>query len=278
VPLTLALVSGVYKAIVFCRSKHGTDRMARQLNEGGVRAVAIHGDRTQRDRTKALADFMAGKVHVLVATDVAARGIHVDKVDLVVQADVPADGKDYQHRAGRTGRAGEIGRVVTLVPTDRRRLAQRIIDEAYIDAQLVTAPSLAAAREASVAAKGESPANTGRKANVSKWGPLGVSVHFGGERPSFEADEDGDVVASSDSEASIDESDTEASDTPVAGMDASADAERASRETDPDELDEDELDDDSEDDDELDDDDEDDELDDELDDDEPDAGSSDDVI
>ena len=105
--------------VVFCRTKHGADRLSVQLGRAGVSAVAIHGNRSQAQRERALAAFASGRSTALVATDVAARGIHVDDVKCVVHFDLPADTKDYVHRSGRTGRAGAAGIVVSLVtPTD----------------------------------------------------------------------------------------------------------------------------------------------------------------
>lgn len=104
--------------VVFCRTKRGADRVARQLDRAGVAAVAIHGGRTQGQRDRALAAFTSGRAQVLVATDVAARGIHVDGVNCVVHFDLAGDAKDYVHRSGRTGRAGAQGTVVTLVTTE----------------------------------------------------------------------------------------------------------------------------------------------------------------
>jgi superfamily II DNA/RNA helicase/cold shock CspA family protein len=101
--------------IVFCKTKRGTDRLARQLQQAGVRTEAIHGNRSQGQRDRALAAFTDGKVDALVATDVAARGIHVDSVACVVHFDLPNDAKDYLHRSGRTARAGASGTVVTFV-------------------------------------------------------------------------------------------------------------------------------------------------------------------
>jgi superfamily II DNA/RNA helicase len=112
---TVELVDKHGSSIVFCRTKHGADRLATQLERSGVRAVAIHGDRSQSQRERALASFQQRKVQALVATDVAARGIHVDDVGCVVHFDTPADVKDYVHRSGRTGRAGADGVVVSFV-------------------------------------------------------------------------------------------------------------------------------------------------------------------
>ncbi|MEA3292426.1 MAG: DEAD/DEAH box helicase [Pseudomonadota bacterium] len=101
--------------VVFCRTKHGTDRVAKQLKNAGVSAVPIHGGRSQAQRDRALSSFANRRAQVLVATDVAARGIHVDDVGCVVHFDVPGDHKDYVHRSGRTGRAGAEGLVVSFV-------------------------------------------------------------------------------------------------------------------------------------------------------------------
>jgi superfamily II DNA/RNA helicase len=101
--------------VVFCRTKHGADRLAKQLHRAGIASVAIHGNRSQSQRDQALRSFATGRAQALVATDVAARGIHVDDVGCVVHFDLPADAKDYIHRSGRTGRAGAAGTVVSLV-------------------------------------------------------------------------------------------------------------------------------------------------------------------
>jgi superfamily II DNA/RNA helicase len=105
--------------IVFCRTKRRTDRIARDLDRLGVRTVAIHGNRSQGQRDRALADFADGRVDALVATDVAARGIHVDGVACVVHFDPPNDAKDYTHRSGRTARAGASGIVISLVDPEQ---------------------------------------------------------------------------------------------------------------------------------------------------------------
>jgi superfamily II DNA/RNA helicase len=105
--------------VVFCRTKHGTDRVAKQLVAAGIKAVPLHGGRTQPQRERALAAFSSGRAQALVATDVAARGIHVDGVGCVVHFDLPATAKDYLHRSGRTGRAGSDGVVISFVtPAD----------------------------------------------------------------------------------------------------------------------------------------------------------------
>lgn len=105
--------------VVFCRTKRGADRVAKQLAGRGVTAAAIHGDRSQNQRDRALEDFRTGRAAALVATDVAARGIHVDDVAAVVHFDPPEDPKDYVHRSGRTARAGARGAVVSLVVAEK---------------------------------------------------------------------------------------------------------------------------------------------------------------
>jgi superfamily II DNA/RNA helicase len=121
IQVATAIVERSWPAIVFSRTRHGAERLSKQLNKAGVRAEAIHGDRSQSQRERALQAFGRGNVHVLVATDVAARGIHVDGVACVLQFDPPATDKDYVHRAGRTGRAGEPGTVITLVSPEKEK-------------------------------------------------------------------------------------------------------------------------------------------------------------
>jgi superfamily II DNA/RNA helicase len=121
IQVATAIVERSWPAIVFSRTRHGAERLSKQLNKAGVRAEAIHGDRSQSQRERALGQFGRGDVHVLVATDVAARGIHVDGVACVLQYDPPATDKDYVHRAGRTGRAGMAGQVITLVSPEKEK-------------------------------------------------------------------------------------------------------------------------------------------------------------
>ena len=120
VKLTAEVISTYGQAFVFCRTKHGADRVARQLQAAGINAAPLHGDRSQPQRAKALASFAAGRTRALVATDVVARGIHVDDVPCVVHFDPPGDAQSYVHRSGRTGRAGRTGTVVSLVPHEQR--------------------------------------------------------------------------------------------------------------------------------------------------------------
>ncbi len=133
------LVAGDGKTIVFARTRAYAERLADQFEDAGIRATSLHGDLNQSRRTRNLQLLTSGRVNVLVATDVAARGIHVDDVSLVVQADAPDDYKAYLHRSGRTGRAGKEGTVVTLVPRGRRRKIEGILENAEIEADLVEA-------------------------------------------------------------------------------------------------------------------------------------------
>ncbi len=129
----------VWPAIVFCRTRHGADRLAKQLSNAGVSTVAIHGGRSQQQRTRALEDFTRGRVQAMIATDVAARGIHVDDVATVVHFDVPEDHKAYIHRSGRTARAGRGGLVISLIEPNGTRAARRMQREVGIEAE-ITAP------------------------------------------------------------------------------------------------------------------------------------------
>ena len=119
-------ISAAGPAIVFCRTRHGCDRLARQLERVGIVTAAIHGGRSQNQRTRALAAFAAGRVQALVATDVAARGIHVEGVGAVIHFDPPEDHKTYLHRSGRTARAGRGGVVLSLVEPGQARETGRM--------------------------------------------------------------------------------------------------------------------------------------------------------
>ncbi|MGW5651913.1 DEAD/DEAH box helicase [Streptomyces humi] len=133
-PVTAAIASRKGRTIIFVRTQLGADRVAEQLRDSGVKADALHGGMTQGARTRTLADFKDGYVNVLVATDVAARGIHVDGIDLVLNVDPAGDHKDYLHRAGRTARAGRTGTVVSLSLPHQRRQIFRLMEDAGVDA------------------------------------------------------------------------------------------------------------------------------------------------
>ncbi|BCL13815.1 DEAD/DEAH box helicase [Micromonospora sagamiensis] len=137
-PGTLAQIAAREgRTILFMGTKHRADRLARQLLARGVRAAALHGGKSQPQRTRILEQFKTGAVTALVATDVAARGIHVDGLDLVVNVDPPAEAKDYLHRGGRTARAGESGTVVTLVLPEQRRDVVKLMSVAGIKPHVV---------------------------------------------------------------------------------------------------------------------------------------------
>lgn len=123
------------KTLVFTRTRSYAEDVAEGLQDAGVPAVALHGDLNQAKRTRNLQRMTQGKVNVLVATDVAARGIHVDDIDLVIQADAPDEYKTYLHRAGRTGRAGKTGVVVTLAARGRTRRVEGLLERAEITAE-----------------------------------------------------------------------------------------------------------------------------------------------
>jgi superfamily II DNA/RNA helicase len=138
------------RTVVFCRTKLGADRIALQLREQGVMAAALHGGLNQGQRNRVLGAFRDGTLPVLVATDVAARGIHVDDVSVVLQVDPPADHKDYLHRSGRTARAGDKGTVVTLALPHQRKTMERQLKDAGLD----IAPVRATPGDAIIAATG----------------------------------------------------------------------------------------------------------------------------
>jgi len=129
-----------FQVLVFSRTKHGANRLAKQLNARGIEAAAIHGNKSQGARTRALAEFKASKVRVLVATDIAARGIDIDQLPHVVNFDLPQVAEDYVHRIGRTGRAGATGEAVSLVSHDEykqlndiERLIKKVIPRKILD-------------------------------------------------------------------------------------------------------------------------------------------------
>src|SRR4051795_4273552 len=136
VAVASAIAARPARSLFFVRTKHGADRLAKQLSRSGASAVAIHGNLNQNQRERALRAFTTGHSRVLVATDVAARGIHVDDVDLVVHFDPPNDHKDYLHRSGRTARAGATGTVLALVQPEQLRDVQRLHAAARVEASV----------------------------------------------------------------------------------------------------------------------------------------------
>jgi len=132
------LVNQYERIILFCRTKHGCDRLAKQLDNSGVRSSIIHGNKSQAQRERSLEEFRRGRSNVLVATDVAARGIHIDDVPCVLHFDPPADHKDYIHRSGRTGRAGSKGVVISLVESSQKRTVNKMARDAGVEADFVS--------------------------------------------------------------------------------------------------------------------------------------------
>ena len=133
VEVTSQIIANAWPAIVFCRTRHGADRLARQLEMKGIIAAPIHGGRSQSQRTRALEDFTGKRVQALIATDVAARGIHVDDVTSVIHFDPPEDHKAYIHRSGRTARAGRTGLVVSILLSDQIKAAKQMQRQIKID-------------------------------------------------------------------------------------------------------------------------------------------------
>ena len=163
------------RTLIFVRTKHGADRLAKQLTRAGIEAGAIHGDLSQNQRQRALDGFAAGYPRVLVATDVAARGLHIDDVGLVVHFDPPNDHKDYLHRSGRTGRAGATGTVLALVDPAQVREVARLQEAAGVSpARHRVQPGAPAVRD--IATSGTPipppPPRPERAASASPAGPL----------------------------------------------------------------------------------------------------------
>src|SRR5699024_4226566 len=158
------------RTIVFTRTRRGAMNLARQLTRNGIIAVDLHGDLSQRQRERNLRRFSSGEASVVVATDVAARGIHVDEVGLVIHYDAPAEHKAYVHRSGRTARAGQSGAVITMTTpqdvTDVVRLQKKAgVQARHHDARTMTKPMTAASMSGAgtaapaVAGSGRNPSN-----------------------------------------------------------------------------------------------------------------------
>ncbi len=171
---------GWHQVLVFCRTKYGADALARKLDKAGVNAAAIHGDKTQGARTRALADFKAGKLVALVATDIAARGIDIDALPYVVNFELPNVAEDYVHRIGRTGRAGQEGEAISLVCHDERGnlkdIEKLIRRELPKEAVSGFEPSLHAQPRPAPQPRGGKPAPAGGK-------PRGAAPRPGGHPP-----------------------------------------------------------------------------------------------
>ncbi|MFD3514959.1 DEAD/DEAH box helicase [Streptomyces sp. NPDC058657] len=172
------------RVIMFLDTKHAVDKLTDHLLNSGVRAAALHGGKSQPQRTRTLEQFKTGHVTVLVATNVAARGIHVDNLDLVVNVDPPTDHKDYLHRGGRTARAGESGSVVTLVTPNQRREMTRLMHAAGITPQTTQVRSGEAELSRITGAKTPSGVPVVITAPVSERSKRGGSAARGRRRPS----------------------------------------------------------------------------------------------
>jgi superfamily II DNA/RNA helicase len=170
------------RTIVFSRTKHGADRIAQRLERLGVRATAIHGGRSQSQRDRSLQAFHSGSATALVATDVAARGIHVDGVACVVHFDLPPASADYQHRSGRTARAGASGTVVALVTPDVRKVARQLQRDHGLGFG-VTPVDLALLGEAVTAAEANAPIALARLGRTQVDGGHFERPEYDDERP-----------------------------------------------------------------------------------------------
>jgi len=137
VNVAAAIIRASNRTLVFSATRHGCDRLARKLQDEGVRAEPIHGDLRQQARERSLARFATGDIQALVATDVAARGLHIDDVDVVIHFDPPPDHKTYLHRSGRTARAGESGMAVTLSLWNEELVVKRLQRRLSLDVPIV---------------------------------------------------------------------------------------------------------------------------------------------
>ncbi|MFH9957872.1 DEAD/DEAH box helicase [Streptomyces roseolus] len=197
--LTTEIAARDGRVIMFLDTKHAVDRLTEDLLRSGVRAAALHGGKTQPQRARTLAWFKTGHVTVLVATNVAARGIHVDNLDLVVNVDPPTDHKDYLHRGGRTARAGESGSVVTLVTPQQRRGMSRLMQDAGIvpetaqvrsgEAELVRITGAQAPSGIPVTITAPAPERPKRGTSSSRGrrSPASAARRAGARRPAFAA-------------------------------------------------------------------------------------------
>ncbi len=198
VPVAVEVAGRPGRTLFFVRTKHGADRLATQLDRAGVPAEAIHGNRSQGQRQRALTAFASGRSRVLVATDVAARGIHVDDVDLVVHFDPPADHKDYLHRSGRTARAGASGTVVALAQPDQLSELARLHRSAHVEPTVLAVhPGHDAVRDLATSGEPvvvvEPPAAARRAAGRGRRGPDGGpdgTSRRGADRPGARSRDD----------------------------------------------------------------------------------------
>jgi len=172
------------QVLVFTRTKHGANRLAEQLSGDGIRAAAIHGNKSQGARTRALADFKAGAVRVLVATDIAARGLDIDRLPHVVNYELPNVPEDYVHRIGRTARAGQEGEAISLVCVDELKLLRDIerLLKCEIKKEIIPGYEPDPRIKAEPIRQGRSQRSSGRGTGAGKKGRAGPSKARGGPR------------------------------------------------------------------------------------------------
>ena len=172
------------QVLVFTRTKHGANRLAEQLSNDGIRSAAIHGNKSQGARTRALADFKAGAVRVLVATDIAARGLDIDRLPHVVNYELPNVPEDYVHRIGRTARAGQEGEAISLVCVDELKLLRDIerLLKCEIKKEIIPGYEPDPRIKAEPIRQGRSQRPTGRRGGPGKKGRPGPSKNRGGAR------------------------------------------------------------------------------------------------
>ncbi len=172
---TAEVIAAEGQSIVFTRTRHGADRLTKQLDRLGVAAVVLHGGRSQPQRTRALRAFANGQVSALIATDVAARGIHVDAVAAVIHYDPPGDHKDYVHRSGRTGRAGAGGKVISLVTEAQRRQVHVMARRLDLDPQFHTPARADSATPSHRSVAGQPPVRESREPRSDEAGSLYIA-------------------------------------------------------------------------------------------------------
>ncbi len=178
--LTADVVRQLGSTMVFCRTRHGADRLARQLEKLGVKAAPIHGGRSQPQRDRALKAFQSGAVAALVATDVAARGVHVDDVQVVVHFDPPEDGSTYVHRSGRTARAGASGVVVSFVERGAEKDAKKLQRDIRVNAEIVR-PDVRGLKRSEPVAKAPTPSPIAAERRVPS-APVTSTMSLNAER------------------------------------------------------------------------------------------------
>ena len=174
-----ALTSGEGRTLIFTRTKHGARKLARQLAQAGAPAAELHGNLTQGARTRNLEEFASGAVRVMVATDIAARGIHVDGIELVIHADPPAEHKAYTHRSGRTARGGAVGTVVTLQTAAQVSEVRTLMRKAGVSPQASSAGPGSAVLRAIAGPPAKRPVRMARPAR-----PASLPVPEGGQAAS----------------------------------------------------------------------------------------------